>query len=205
MGDSALYGLNVEGCNARRSHDILFKNCTYPFYPSRSRLELIFSKLRPSRSSGEFARRSIFGLTSGPYLRLQEFSGELSHSALGSRWHAISATPNSTLLLQIAIACIPSNRMPSVRSNWHSSVRGSSMIGVEATRRLLARPVLLVAPGGEPPDTATVRSDGGAGCGVVGATRVEKQTVAAEKSILSEPGYAAVSGKNTARSRGGVF
>jgi hypothetical protein len=139
----------------------LSKNCTYLFYTSCSCLDLIFSKLRPSRSSGECARRSIFGLTSGPYLRLQEFSWELNHSALGSRWHAISATPNLTLLLQIAIACILSIRMPSVRSNWHSSVRGSSMIGVEATQRLLARPVLLVAPGREPSDAAALRSHAG--------------------------------------------
>ena len=138
---------------------IWFKNCTYLFYTSCSRLDLTFSKLRPSRSSGEFARRSIFGLTSGACLRLREFSWELNHSALGSRWHAISATPNPTLLLQIAIACILSIRMPSVRSNWHSSVRGSSMIRVEATQRLLARPVLLVAPGGEPADAAPLWSD----------------------------------------------
>ena len=134
----------------------MFKNCTYLFYTSCSRLDLIFSKLRPSRSSGEFAPRSIFGLTSGPYLRLQDFSWDLNHSALGSRWHAISATPNPSLLLQIAIACILSIRMPSVRSNWHSSVRGSSMIGVEATQRLLARPVLLVAPGGDSSDKPVV-------------------------------------------------
>jgi len=45
----------------------------------------------------------------------------------------------------------------------------------------------LANPGGEPPDAATVRSDGEAECGVAGASRVEKQAVAAEKSILSEP------------------
>ena len=33
------------------------------------------------------------------------------------------------------------------------------MIGVEATQRLLARPVLLVAPGGEPSDAASLWSD----------------------------------------------
>ena len=49
-----------------------------------------------------------------------------------------------------------------------------------------ARTVLLIAPGEEPSDAAAVRSDGGAGCSAAGASRVQKQTVAAEKSIPSE-------------------
>ena len=67
-----------------------------------------------------------------------------------------------------------------------------------------ARTVLLVAPGGEPSDAASVRGPGAADCWVASASGVI-QALAAEKSIPSESRHAAVSEKNTLRSRGSVF
>ena len=127
----------------------MFKKCTYSFYTSCPRLGFISSKLRLSRSSGEIAHRSIFGLTSAPRLRVAEPFGA---------WKPMACNPcHSESDPSFATAFILSTRMPSVRSNWHRSVRCSFMIRVEATPRLLARPVLLVTPGGETPAAAPVR------------------------------------------------
>ena len=127
---------------------------------------------------------------------MQAFSWELSHSALGNRWHAISATPNPTLLLQSAIACILSIRMSSIRSNWHISVRCSSMIGMETTRRLFARPVLLVAPGGEPPDAAAVRGHVAANRATTAAGGTTEIAQQEEKSINKDLRNRALSEKS---------
>ena len=73
--------------------------------------------------------------------------------------------------------------MPSVPSNWHSSVSDSSMIAVKATRRLLARPALWVAPGGEPLDAAVVRSHVAANHGAAASRGITETAQQEEKSI----------------------
>lgn len=57
------------------------------------------------------------------------------------------------------------------------------MIGVEATRRLLARPVLLVAPGGEPPGAAAVLGHVAANRGATAARGITETAQEEEKSI----------------------
>ena len=86
--------------------------------------------------------------------------------------------------------------MTSVPSNWHSSVSGSSMTAVKATRRWLARPVLLVAPGGEPLDAAVVRSHVAANHGAAAFRGITETAQQEEKSINKDIRDRAVSEKS---------
>jgi hypothetical protein len=70
------------------------------------------------------------------------------------------------------------------------------MIGVEATRRLLARPVLLGAPGGEPLYAAVVRGHVAANRGASAARGITETAQQEEKSINKDIRDRAVSEKS---------
>jgi hypothetical protein len=70
------------------------------------------------------------------------------------------------------------------------------MIGVEATRRLLAPPVLLVAPGGEPPGAAAVLGHVAANRGATAARGITETAQEEEKSINMDIRDRAVSEKS---------
>jgi len=70
------------------------------------------------------------------------------------------------------------------------------MTAVKATRRWLARPVLLVAPGGEPLDAAVVRSHVAANRGAATARGITETAQQGEKSINKDIRDRAVSEKS---------